>query len=105
MSEVNFKAELKTVTGEAIFRPVSNGDPVPMTLGWLAIEALMAVHRDDVNLDGNAKFARYLLAQKVNKTIEGEKVEFKTEDLAVLKEQIGKVFPAGFVGPAWEILG
>lgn len=77
--------------------------PVPITLGFLVVEALLA--RSEKGLTGQNKAERFSLALKLNM---GGKVELKTESIALIKKLIGddgfEMSSPLIVGRAYELL-
>lgn len=71
------------------------------TLGYVCTEALMATYRNEEQLSAEKKVGRYKLAQKI--VGEGE-IELSVEEVALLKELVGKAFGPSVVGPAYELL-
>jgi hypothetical protein len=75
--------------------------PVPMTLGDVAVTALETSLDEDRGITGAVKFERDELARKVYKK---SSVILTAEQLASIKERIGKVYSAMIVGAAWRLL-
>jgi len=73
---------------------------VPMTLSDAAVGALESALPDD-GTDAKKKFERDLLARKV---YNNAKAELSPEDVAAIKDRIGKVWNAPQVGAAWPLL-
>lgn len=70
----------------------------PLTLKTVASNGLLS----DQQVDGTEKFARYQLAQKIHGATEG--LDLTVEDVAKLKDVIGKVYPPMISGQAWLLL-
>lgn len=91
---------LKTIKGDELKDPEGK----PVTMGEIAVQALLATHVDDngraENPSGEEKMRRYMLAMK----IEGATlpVDIKAEDVAKLKELVGKAFNPLVVGQFYE---
>ena len=96
----DFTQALLGLDGKAIQR----GEPgklVSMTLGDAAVEALETITEDDRGLSGAKKFERDQLARKVY----GQKtVVLSVEELALIKERVGKVYGPLVVGSVWRLL-
>ena len=76
---------------------------VPLTLGYLAVEALLRESPPDNNAPSNTKIARWKLAQEIQKNLEGKpshSMNISIEDLNLIKSRIGSGFAAALVGPA-----
>lgn len=80
----------------------------PVTLCTLSLSALMMPHQDELpghgqpGLTGKQKADRYALAMKINAN--PSKVDLTIEQMALLKELIGKGFGPLAVGRAYELL-
>ena len=97
---IDFTQEIKGLDG----KPVMNGDAKPsvaMTLGDVAVVALETSLDEDKSVTGAVKFERDELARKVYKK---SSVVLTAEQLASIKERIGKVYSAMIVGAAWRLL-
>lgn len=71
-------------------------------LATVAINALLATFEDERSLPGVEKAQRMQLALKI--TANPREVEVSAEQLAKIKELIGKAFPPLIVGRAYELL-
>ncbi len=98
--------KMDPVTGEPVFEEGTPEGEMPkrkmvkVTLLKVSRSALMANYPEDKSLDGEAKLARWKLAQKIN----GSETEVTAEEVVLLKTLIGKAFTAAIVGPAYTIL-
>ena len=72
------------------------------TLCDVALSALMASYEDEKSLTGKDKADRMQLALKINKR--PKEVDLTVEQLALLKQLIGKGFGPLVVGRAYELL-
>lgn len=81
--------------------PLKNGDK-PSDLCFVALTALMATFDDERTLTGKEKADRYQLAMKINKR--PKEVDITVEQLALVKQLIGKAFGPLVVGQAYELL-
>lgn len=97
---------------------------VPLTLGNLAVEALLRELPQDHNAPGNTKIARWKLAKEINKHVIELKygdpqlaeavskarnsavrpIQLKSEEINLIKSRIQQGFPAMIVGPAEEAI-
>lgn len=83
------------------------GASVPLTLGALAVEALLRELPQDNNAPGKSKIARYKLAKDIQKNTGGKVVHsmvLSAEDIALVKQRIAAGFPAIVVGGAEEAI-
>lgn len=98
---INFSAPIANLDGS----PVMEGDR-PMTLGNLAINALVATLQgpdgQPEHLDGIGKVRNALLAETIFKA--SEPLDLKAEDIALLKERIGRAYSPLAVMRAWALL-
>ncbi|MGD0799004.1 MAG: hypothetical protein ABR910_14905 [Acidobacteriaceae bacterium] len=85
-------------------KPLQNGDArttAPLTLGDAAVNALESQTPDDLKSSGADKFKLDELARKVYRNSD---VTLSVEEIAAIKERIGKVYGPMVVGAAWRIL-
>jgi len=85
-------------------KPMMNGDPktpVALTLGEVSVTALEAQLEEDRTATGADKFKRDELARKV---YQKKSVALTAEEIATIKDRIGKSFGAMVVGAAWRLL-
>lgn len=73
----------------------------PATLKWAVVEALLATYPNE-NINGQEKMARFRLAQRVE--IADKDLDMSVEDVAKVKELIGKYFAPPVVGPCYDLL-
>lgn len=103
---------LSVIVGAAVaadFTTVINdldGNPVvenqtQVTLGGLAVAALLSPYPDEPNLKDEEKIKRYVLAMKLYKAPD---VTLLSADLALVKSLIAKRFSPLYVGRAYELL-
>lgn len=96
--KTDFSAILLDMHDAPLMRPVEGGDPVPLTLAWVASEALL---RGTDERDGDRKYQLYSLALKVGG---GGEVELKAEDMALVKRKIGEHFTPLVVGRSFDLI-
>lgn len=94
--KVNFDTILKNLKDEDI----KDGEE-KLTLKSAAINALMLPYQDELNLKGEEKLKRFTIAQKIQA---GGEVELPVEEVAKVKELIGKLYNPLIVGRAWALL-
>ena len=92
--KINFTAELKTLGGESL-QP-------PTTLKEVAVNALLAMLEDERHISGEDKAKRWLLATRIYSNPEG--VDLAVEEVALIKNLIGKAYLPLIVGQAWQML-
>ena len=90
--KINFEQVIKNIKGEQI---------KDLTLKSVSVEALLATFDDERAL-GEEKVKRYLLAIRIQADPTG--VDLVVEDVAKIKQLIGKGYGPLVVGQAWEML-
>lgn len=71
-----------------------------VTLGRVSANALLMPFPDEMNLAGEEKVKRFMIATKVWTGTE----ELTLDEIGVLKKCIGKAYAPLIVGRAWELL-
>jgi len=94
--KIDFSAAIKDFDGDA----VKDGDK-EATLGRVACTALLASYADEQNLAAEDKVKRFRLAEIAAK---GGEREVKVEDVALIKQLIGKAFAPLVVARAYDII-
>jgi len=94
--EVALNVVLKDAYGEDF----KLGDTV-LTLEKALYQALVAVTEKDKNIDGEEKYKRHKLTEKI---VGKESADLSIEELAKLKDLTGKLWGVGLVGAIWDIL-
>ena len=94
--KIDFSAVIKDLHGDA----VKDGDK-DATLGRVACTALLASYADEQSLAAEDKVKRFRLAEVASK---GGQQELAVEDVALLKQLIGKCFAPLVVGRAYDII-
>lgn len=70
-----------------------------VTIGSIAVNALLTPYEDERNLSGDDKVKRFRLAQSIHDAV-GE-IEVTVEQVALLKSLIAKAYTPLIVGQAW----
>ena len=91
--KINFNQPIKNITGEEI---------KDLTLKSVSVEALLATFSDEQSLLGEEKAKRYVLATRIYAN--SEELDLTVEEIAKIKQLIGKGYGPLVVGQAWEIL-
>jgi hypothetical protein len=89
-----FNTKITDIKGTEIQGP----DGSAIDLAWLAGECLLAI---DQGASADEKLKRFALARKIHETPD---CEFTVEELALLKNQIGKHHSPLLVGMAYSII-
>lgn len=82
-----------------------DGEPLadagkPVSLRAVIQNALLGTLRGDENLSGTEKLALWGLATRANEA----EADFSVEEMATIKERIGRAYGPVVVGPVYEIL-
>ena len=97
---IDFTQTLNGLGGKPLMDPTVK-PPIPMTLGDVAVIALEAQTADDQRTPGAEKFKLDRLAQRI---YENKDVVLSVEEMATIKDRIGKTYGPLVVGAAWRIL-
>lgn len=95
--KINFGIELKAINGEPLLDAESKEAKV-ITLGVVTTNALLAPVQED---SGVQKAKKYKLAIK---TVDEKELDLEAEDIAMIKECIGKGYAPLVVGQCFDIL-
>lgn len=94
--KIDFKKLINSVYG----KPIKNDDK-DLDLGFACTEALMNVTAADVKMEAVEKYKRYKLAERIALA---DELDLSIEDVAKIKECVGKVYGPNVVGPVFDIL-
>ena len=95
--KVNLNAEISDLSGVPVKGP--SGELV--TLRSVSIEALLTPLRGDENSTGSEKAKCFMLASKISNP---DCDNISAEDVVLIKDRIGRGFPALVVGRSYELL-
>ena|SRR5579863_1114841 len=99
---IDFTRVLHGIDGKPILdKDPLSGTPVQITLGDVAVNALYAQTPQDQNLSGVDKFKLAQLAVKIYKN---KAAVLTADQIATIKDRIGKVYGALVVGESWKLL-
>jgi len=115
MPIIDFKKELldledNPITQNKFGKPNENGNvkyegQETITLGLIALSSLLNLSEKDKSLSGKERFERYQLSVKIQKSMtDNEPLEMVSEEITLIKEQIGDKNEPLKVGPAWDLL-
>jgi hypothetical protein len=96
--KVEVNQPLKDLEGKVINKDTEK--KIEFQLKDACVNALMAEIEGE-KIDGNEKVSRYLLATKIQKANE---LDLKSEEIAKIKDLIGKVYGVLVVGQCFEML-
>ena len=98
---IDLTQEIKTIDGVTI--PLNGRETDrPTVLSDILTKAMLETPQAEAaSMPGEKKMQRYRLAQKCYGV---PSVDLEVEELAVLKEYVGKLFPALVVGQVWQML-
>lgn len=94
----NLDTLLLDLKGEPVKEGVG-GETRPVTVGSILIQSLLTLTQEDQSLAADAKVTRYKLGLKV---APGGEVELTSEDLALLKLLVGRLFSPLVVGRVYD---
>jgi hypothetical protein len=97
-----FGTILRHLDGETIMDRSETGEK-PMTLGHVAVTALLATFDDERHLGGQQKLDRYVLATKIHSAKDGV-ADLTAEEVSAIKTVVGKAYPPLVVGQAFQLL-
>lgn len=104
--EIDFTQALRGINGDELKQCAKyEGDKCSefssQTLGDVALYALIVPSEDEKNLDPKKKFERDRLARKIYKNAHAM---LSPEDVALIKDRIGRTSTVVQVGAAWPLL-
>lgn len=99
---IDFTQVIKDLDGKPLPINIEGRLPAVATLGQVAKDALVNVLQEDAQLSGAVKYDHWVLAGKVYP--DKSDVVLTAEELATIKERIGKAFGPLVVGPCWKLL-
>ena len=91
--KINFNQPIKNIQGEEV---------KDLTLKTVSVEALLATFSDEQSLSGEEKAKRYVLATRIYAN--SEELDLTVEEIAKIKQLIGKGYGPLIVGQAWDML-
>lgn len=94
---VDVSNELKQLNGQPLMDNV-NGEAVVVTFKDVIANALLSPVQKEQRVD---KIRKYELAKKV---YDGGKVDLNEEEIKLIKDRVGDVYPPIVVGPVFELL-
>ncbi len=95
-----FDWEIRTIDGE----PVKDGTEKALTAKSVAVNALLSQVEEEKGLTGEDKANRYKLAMSIHGTKEGESVNLKSEEIALIKKTVGQIYLPLVVGQMFNFL-
>ena|ERR1039458_3686729 len=98
---IDFTKPLIGMDGNPITSADAKGLQTPMTLGDAAVSALETILDEDRQAPGAEKFKLDELARKIYKK---KDAVLLIEEIAKIKDRIGKYYGPVVIGPAWRML-
>ena len=98
---IDFSTALKGIDGKALKENGPDGKEREVSLSVVCTNALLMPFPDERNIDGAEKVKRFTLAMKVT---DAKKLHLEAEEVAKIKDLVGKAFPPLIVGRAYELL-
>jgi len=99
--KVDVNVVLKTLDGKGLKDNDGNDNVVDATLKMAIINALLSPVQKESGVD---KVNKYELAKRVYSTTVDELVELSAEDITLIKNRIGEVYPPLIVGQIYNLL-
>jgi hypothetical protein len=96
--KIDFSQKILTLAGEEM--PTEKGEV--FTLRNACVVSLDALTEDMKRLDGKEKYTRGNLAARIYRT--KEPISLKAEEIALLKESVGKVYGPHIIHEVWNML-
>ena len=93
--------ELKALNGETLF-DITGGVKKNLTLGAIAVDAVLRPFEADAQVPGVEKMARWDLAQRIYKAT--DEVDISSEEAVLLKNLIARAFPVMIAGQACKMI-
>ena len=93
--------ELKALNGETLF-DITGGMKNNLTLGAIAVDAVLRPFEADQNVSGVEKMARWDLAQRIYKAT--DETDISSEEAVLLKNLIARAFPVMVAGQACKMI-
>ena len=91
--KINFNQPIKNIRGEEI---------KDLMLKTVSVDALLATFPDEQSLSGEEKAKRYVLATRIYAN--PKELDLTVEEVAKIKQLIGKGYGPLIVGQAWDML-
>lgn len=92
--------EIQNIYGKTIMTGDQSGEAA--TLGWVAIEGLLAPEQQGEKVDASKKLHRWNTARRIKKALDEKatEIDLPSEDISMIKDLIGKMFHTALAGPA-----
>ena len=100
--KIDFNLKLKTLRGSPVQVQI-DGVLTDASLLDVCVESLLCLFEDERNEKGKSKYKRWQLAEKLMKSVSGM-LDLTVEEVAQLKERVGKRYGPTIVGPAYGFL-
>jgi len=96
--KVKVNEALKSFDGKPLKDVDANGQAVDATIRTAMINALLSPVQKESGLE---KVKKYKLAQKI---YDGDEIDLDVDEIKLIKDRIGEVYPPVVVGQVYEIL-
>jgi hypothetical protein len=97
---IDFTQKLTGVDGKPILM-TDKPDSAAVTLGDVAIAALESPQADEPGTAASEKLAHDELARKI---YHKKDAVLTLDEVKLIKDRIGKIYPAAFIGASWPLL-
>lgn len=99
--KINVNQTLKTIIGEVLKDNDGQGNAIDATLKMAIVNALLAPLPQGKQESGTDKVKKWKLATKVYET---DEVDFDENDIKLIKDRVGEVYPPLIVGQVFDLL-
>jgi len=95
---VNVNQPLKTMDGQVMKDNDGQGNAIDATVKLALVNAVLSPVQNEKGVD---KVLKFELAKRIYKA---DEVDLTAEEISLIKERVGEVFPAVIVGQIYELL-
>lgn len=100
--KIDMTKAIKNLEGDNLNNPESKlKEKEPLMMRIVCVNSLLTQTQDDKNIDGNEKAKRFELAMRIYTEKE---IDLNVDELKLIKDLIGKIYPPLVVGRAYQIL-
>lgn len=100
--KIETEVVLKNLDGEELKDASVKGESTNVTLKICLINALLSPLGQGKTEAGTEKLKKFNLAKKIN---DNKEVDLSADDIVLLKNRVGEVYPPLIVGQVYELLG
>lgn len=93
--KIDLTIQIEAIDGN----PMTDGD-APVLLRTIIQNALLGQFQGEQNMEGSEKLRLWQLARRAN----ADAADFSIEEMATIKDRVGRAYGPAVVGPVYEIL-